>query len=34
MEWYYWMIIALLGSMALGIFYAEIEYWLEKNDWI
>lgn len=34
MEWYYWMLIALIATLTAGTFYAIFEEWLEKNDWI
>lgn len=34
MEWYWWVLIALLGTLTAGTFYAIFEEWLEKNDWI
>ena len=34
MEWYWWVLIALLGTLMVGTFYAIFEEWLEENDWI
>jgi len=34
MEWYWWTLVFLIGSLSLGLLYAIFEEWLEDNDWI
>ena len=34
MEWYWFILIWLIGSMSLGLFVIVLEEWLEDKGWM